>query len=156
MPFTVQFELFLDYGAVNSAKGMNVNGLNFYSLNINYISLLPTANCRVCGNLFKPDQPMCWFTKQGSLYMPGGRPGYRLAKTSTLTRVRPVLYSFRTRLKECDFPMENSVAVPADGTATLLITRLRPRMLSVGPWSERLLWLPELCRHGKSSAWVCP
>jgi hypothetical protein len=21
--------------------------------------------------------PMCWLTKQGSLYMPGGRPGYR-------------------------------------------------------------------------------
>ena len=61
MPFTVQFELFLDYGAVNSARDMNVNGLNFNSLNINcpninYFSLLSTANCRVCGNLFVSDR----------------------------------------------------------------------------------------------------
>jgi len=64
--FAVLIECFIDYGAVKLAKGLNFNGLNFNGLNFNGLNfnglnfngirLLFTANCRVCGNLFKPSR----------------------------------------------------------------------------------------------------
>ncbi len=44
--FSVQIEFLLVYGVVDSARGLNFNDF----------SLLLAANCRVRGNLFKPDQ----------------------------------------------------------------------------------------------------